>query len=220
MLEAATNIGRYSYYHLITGVDFPLRSQEEIHSFYERHNGMQFISLSKCKPNDMERVQPYYFFQDALGEKNIGRVLRKITIGLEKVFKISHNKDARKWGIGSAYFDITDDFARYVVSQKDKIRKTFRYTRCADEMFLQTIYLNSPFVTKERYASEVTNHPYIQNSYLDVVRAIDWTRGKPYVYRIDDFDWLRESGCLFARKFDYEKYPEIIDRLYQTIASN
>ena len=35
MLEEATKKGNYSYYHLISGVDLPIKSQEYIHDFFD-----------------------------------------------------------------------------------------------------------------------------------------------------------------------------------------
>jgi hypothetical protein len=118
--------------------------------------------------------------------------------------------------VGSAYFDITDRFARYVVSQKEKIARNFSNTFCADELFLQWVYLNweDP---NERYVSNRKDHPYIQETYFDVCRAIDWTRGKPYTYTDEDYDMLMESGCCFARKFDYSTSPRMMDKIVEKV---
>lgn len=60
-------------------------------------------------------------------------------------------------------------------------------------------------------------YPYIQNTYMDVLRAIDWTRGKPYVWKKGDYGILIDSNCLFARKFDFTNSPEIVEMLYEKI---
>lgn len=39
LLENAIRGGQYDYFHLISGVDFPLLSNEEIDSFLTRHQG-------------------------------------------------------------------------------------------------------------------------------------------------------------------------------------
>lgn len=216
LLEKATSVGKYDYYHLITGVDFPLKSQKEILSFFDQHSDLEFISCTECSEKDLKRVKKFYFFQDLLGEKVTGRIARKITVFVQKLMHIQRSNSVKSWGIGSAYFDITDDFARYIVNNKSVIRGKFKFTRCADEMFLQTMFLNSPFAkTKCLYKSEDEKHKYIQKKYLDVVRAIDWTRGNPFVYGIEDLDMLLNSKCLFARKFDYSKSPEIVNKLFE-----
>ena len=43
LLKEATNT-YHDYYHLISGVDLPLKSQNEIYNFFEIHKGMQFVS--------------------------------------------------------------------------------------------------------------------------------------------------------------------------------
>ena len=218
LLEKSINTGKYDYYHLITGVDFPLKTQDQILSFFDQQNGKEFISCTNCTEEDMNRVIYYYWFQDLLGESTIGKITRKLTIGLQKLFRMKRSTEIKEWGIGSAYFDITDDFARYVVSKKEYIRRHFNFTRCADEMFLQTVFLNSDFkYKKEIYSNSLKEHEYIQKKYLDVVRAIDWVRGRPYIYIKSDLLMLEKSGCCFARKFNYELEPQIVDALYERI---
>ena len=46
------------------------------------------------------------------------------------------------------------------------------------------------------------------------MRYIDWNRGNPYIWRNKDYDELINSEYLFARKFDYNKDKEIINRIY------
>lgn len=121
-------------------------------------------------------------------------------------------------GGGSQFFDITDDVARYVISQKSVIEKCFRNTYLTDEMFLQTIVINSDLYDRINInKNEKKEHPYIQQIYLDINRAIDWMRGKPYVWKEEDTDILLNSGCIFARKFDYDNYPEIVDILFENV---
>lgn len=56
--------------------------------------------------------------------------------------------------------------------------------------------------------------PYANNIYDDDLRYTDWKRGNPYIFTIEDYDILKSSNKLFARKFDEKKDLEIINRLY------
>lgn len=217
LLKTALKTGCYDYYHLLTGVDFPLLSQEEILQYFDNNEGKEFISLTKCPC--IERVKFYYPFQDKFNRHHfIGIVLRKIGVSLQTLFQIDRTKKCSlKWGYGSAYFDITDDVARYICSQEKLIQSIFKDTFCADEIFLQTIYLNSPFFESKKRNKSIKKHPHINDLSLDINRAIDFSRGNPYTYKIDDLKELCESGCFFARKCDYEKYPELIDALEKRI---
>ncbi len=222
LLEKAVSTGHYEFYHLITGVDFPLKNIKEIQSFFDNHCGYEFISNEECTEKELERIKYYYFFQDLFGEKFIGKILRKTTLKIQKAFHIQRNIDIEVVKIGSAYFDIDDELARYIVAKKSEIKKRFKFTRCADELFLQILFFNSLLVKKGKkqvYKSE-TSHKYIQTLYLDVLRAIDWTRGFPYIWKIEDNEILKSSGCMFARKFDYNKYPEIVNKLENDIKSS
>lgn len=49
------------------------------------------------------------------------------------------------------------------------------------------------------------------------LRYIDWTRGNPYVWKIEDYNRLINSDYLFARKFDEKISKNIIDKIYNTL---
>ena len=42
LMKEAVKLGKHSYYHLLTGVNYPLWNQDYIHSFFEEKNGKEF----------------------------------------------------------------------------------------------------------------------------------------------------------------------------------
>ena len=86
----------------------------------------------------------------------------------------------------------------YILENRKIVYKIFKYTNCADELFIQTLVYNSKF--KEKLYDKKFDDAITAN-----MRLIDWNRGKngnPYVWRIEDKKTIEESECLFARKFD------------------
>ena len=213
LLKAAVKNGPYEYYHLLSGTDLPLKSQNEIHDFFDRNYGKEFISVRPC--DQMERVMYYYFAQDCFSRdsiigKIIKKTMRKISLSIQRIIGIDRTKKSKfkKWGIGSQFFDITDSFARYLLKKEALIYKTFRFGFLVDEVFIQTVFLNSPYNRRgTRYVNlEEHGHEFIGDIFIDIKRAIDFKRGTPYVYGMNDYKMLIESGCLFARKFDERDY--------------
>ena len=78
----------------------------------------------------------------------------------------------------------------------------------ADESFLQTLVYNSSFRNK-LYKRGIEN-----DDYMACLRYIDWSRGNPYIWRIEDYDQLINSNYLFARKFDEKESKELIEKIY------
>ena len=52
LFAAAVARGPYQYYHLLSGVDLPVKSQDYIHDFCDTHQGTEFIgyTLKTCTP--------------------------------------------------------------------------------------------------------------------------------------------------------------------------
>lgn len=226
LLQAAVENGPYDFYHLLSGQDFPLKSQQEILDFFDKHKEYQFISCNKlCEGKDdryLDRIRYWYPFQDkAARDSVIGKCLRIAGVHIQRAAGVNRLKKDVTYGLGSQFFDITDEFAKYVLDRRAWIDSMFEKTFCSDELFLQTVYLNSPFYQNDRfrYHSNDPKNQYIHSMYLDVRRAIDWTRGYPYVWRMDDKEILAKSNCLFARKFDERVDKEIIAYIYEALVS-
>ena len=103
---------------------------------------------------------------------------------------------------------LTDSAVRYLLSKESFVRRRFRFTCCPDEIFAQTVLMNSPF--KDKRYNPVKN----ENSSL---RLIDWKRGAPYVWTNDDKEQIMSSDDLFARKFSTAKDKQIIDYIKENI---
>lgn len=196
---------KYDYVHLLSGVDLPIKSNDEIHGFFDAHIGNEYIHFTSESLNDTEldRVRAYHF---ATGRRNyFRRFITKLesylarTVGVNRIKNIKVQK-------GSQWFSITGDFAEYVLQQRDFVFKQFKHTLIPDEFFIQTILINSEYVSK-------LFMPNCDNNHFACARLIDWERGNPYVWRSKDFDEIMASPCMFARKFDANIDSEIIDKI-------
>ena len=208
LLEATKT--QHSYYHLISGMDLPLKSQNDIHDFFSQNSGYDYVSLERNRPHNlsksyMDRLNYYYLFQNHIkrGEGGVFYKIQRIALIFQKRIKICRTINAKiEFQKGSNWFSITHATAAYVINEYKKYKKYFRFTLCADEVFLQTILINSP---------------QINNIIDDDLRYIDWERGRPYIFKKEDYDLLIHSGELFARKFDVTVDEEIVKKIYNSI---
>lgn len=224
LLEEAI-VKKYNYYHLISGSDLPIKSQNFIHKFFEINNGKQFVGFNNI---DKERgkIKYYYFFQELAPRKTsvksvrgiiknilhiICRILDRILIGLQIIFKINRLRNSNyKICRGANWFSITHDLARDLVENKDILKEMYKYTAYPDEIFVQTFVYNSQYLD---------NVYELNNEYEGCMRFIDWNRGWPYIFRKNDFKDIIESNKIFARKFNSSVDKEIIDNIYTYVAN-
>ena len=101
LLKAAIK-GNYDYYHLISGMDLPIKTQKEIHEFFENNKGKEFIHFSTNK-DARKRCQYYWLYQEKLGNvakagilKKTCNKLRLLSIFVQKLMGIDRVK---KYGI-------------------------------------------------------------------------------------------------------------------------
>lgn len=211
LLKYATKHGRYAYYHLLSGQDLPIKDNDYIHKFFDDNSGKEFVQFQSEKFSYDNRIRYYYFFQDMIGrnKKNPLWVLNKLFVKIQKVFRVYRNKGIA-FQKGANWFSVTDDLARYVVKREPWIKRTFRFSYCCDEVFLQTLIINSDY--KNRLMQKKFN-----DDTSSIARLIDWKRGKPYVFRDCDYKELMQSDCLFARKFDETVDKKIIERIKDSL---
>jgi len=213
LLKKAREIGSHCYYHLLTGVDLPLKPIREVNEFFEKNYGKEFLSYANkedCIRHYDLRIKYAHYFRDKCGRnKNFYTVLNKLGIYLQKIFHRTSKIDSNDFYFGSAYFDITEDLTDYILSSEKEIIQAYKYTSCCDEAFIHSIVWNSKY--KERLFI-----PALGNGLKGNMRWVDMARGVnagAYVIREADIDDIVKSGLLFARKFDFENYPEAIEKL-------
>lgn len=210
LLEAATKHYHYDYYHLLSGQDLPLKSAYYIKDFFLHNKGKEFVGFDGNEFVDLDRVLYRYPLQETVGRNRksfTGRIAAVITY-CQKIFNIKRNKGIT-FQKGPNWFSITDDLANYVVKKKSWIKKVFSNTVCCDEVFLQTVIVNSGFI------NQVYQMEFDKNSAEGALRLVDWERGGPYVFRIDDYKELAQSKLIYARKFDCNEDQEIIKSLFE-----
>lgn len=207
LFEAANKHGVYQIYHLLSGVDFPIKSNDYIHTFINNNPNTQFVGFSKKKSKSLEwNVKRYHFFTRHYKNNNI---LKKIFFNcLRYICELFVNllisrQTPPTLHKGAQWVSITYEFCDYIIKRKNDLIKNYEHTCCSDEIFIQTLLWNSPF--KEQIYT-------LETEFKGCMRLIDWNRGTPYEWgnNLDlDIKIIKESQALFARKFDIQKFPKI-----------
>lgn len=197
----------YSYFHLISGVDLPIKSNDEIHEFFAANDGKEFIHYTDSNNPKLGegRLRYYHLFRKKRNTFN--KILGQISLKIQKLLGINRlRKENIKVQKGCNWFSITGGLAHYVVDNMARFEKIFKYSYCADETFIQTIVENSDFKNN-------LFMPDCNNDHFACARLIDWERGNPYVWRAEDYEQIKASKCMFARKFDLNADRDIVDML-------
>lgn len=211
-LLAAASKQPHAYYHIMSGVDFPLKPQEQIHKFFRENAGTEFVQFyaPQVGKDVKNRVEKRHFFikrreLKTLPEKIFGKLLMLLQLPMDRTRRLGMTLQK-----GANWCSITHELACYVLSREAFIRKTFRHSLCGDEVFLQTLVYNSEF------RHRVVGENYCDN-YRNICYLIDWDRGTPYEFTEEDYDLLMGSDMLFARKFNWNKDRKIVLRLLDAV---
>jgi len=193
----------FDYVILLTGQDYPLKSNKQIEKVLQENKGKVFMRYhsipSDCWINEkggLDRIEyrHFYFFDRHF----IFPIKRKFP----KVFK--------PYG-GNAYWCLPKECAEYVrnlIKQNPSFFNFFKHVFAPEEIFFQTVILNSPF------KDSVINND---------LRYIDWPDKNPSHPKIlckEDFEKLLRSSSLFARKFDITVDADILDMIDKRICES
>jgi hypothetical protein len=177
----------FSFCNLLSGQDFPIKSAKHIERFLNKHadkSFMDYFSLPcDCWNNGgTDRYKTYHFnlFSNARIDERISKIIkikRRVPAG------ISFFGGSQWWTLNKDAVEFID----FAVSHRSKFVKWFHNVFIPDEMFFQTLLMNSEL------SESIVN---------DNLRYIVWPG--PKVFRKEDTRALLDSGQskLFGRKFD------------------
>lgn len=195
--EIKGSINNYSYIHLISGQDVPLKSIRELKKIFQDNN-KEYLEYSKL-PNGWptggaDRYKVYYPQWMISRPKNKIRRLIRIIYRNIILKNTKFQKNFKFFGTlygGPQWFSITGNCFNYVcdyLQDNKEYVEFFKHSLCADEIFFHTIILNSRF--KENVVNEN-------------LRYIDWENsltGSPKNLDIIDLKKAVKSNKVFARK--------------------
>ncbi|MEG0576846.1 MAG: beta-1,6-N-acetylglucosaminyltransferase [Bacilli bacterium] len=202
----------FDYAFLLSGQDFPLKTNSEIHEFISQNNGKEFIHAQKMptpfwKNGGMDRLEYYHFNSFKKNGITIKKISFKITTKLLIKFRVKRKLPNIEFYGGSQWWCLSSGFINYAleyINANERFADFFKFTNVPDEMFFQTLIMNSPF----KDCVSITTLSYI-----------DWNRvEKPAIFRETDFDLLISRDHLFARKFDEKIDQEILELLDRHIS--
>jgi hypothetical protein len=184
---------------LLSGQCYPLRPAPEIEAYLDERRGKTLMRNFPLPSDEwagegggLDRLERMWFERISYRTRlfRLPLVRRRMPKGLEP------------YG-GSAWVALSAEAVEYVLRtlrERPDVLRFFRHTLIPDELFFQTLLMSSPF------RDSVLN---------ESLHYIDWSGGgvHPAVLTIRDFPALRESGRLFARKFDVKVDGEVLDRI-------
>ncbi len=203
LFETAYNNGDYSYFHLLSGVDLPLKRAEDIYKFFICKAKSYLYVAPVTTAYDKARISRY-----RLNIKN--EKIRSIINILQDKLKIDRTKNivVKK---GYNWCSLTEKAVGIILERKSEIRQMTFLSSCADEVYKQTI-LNK-YAPDDIYRDESGN--------TTDMRYVDWSEKKnnPKILDETDLDKILTSERLFARKFDTEKSGKLIELICDFVAN-
>ena len=213
LFRAAFERGTYSYYHLVSGVDIPLKTQNQIHDFFNRHNGKEFIGFNQeiTESEINRKVRSFHIFPKWFRGSNIImtpllKFCRETIVCVQQFLKLHRYCDI-EFKKGTSWVSVTHSFVAFLLNHEKEILKKYKYTFCGDEFFLHTLCWGSSF------RDALFN---LKDEAIGCQRKINWSYGKLYDWEAKDYDVLVTSKALFARKFN-SRDLNFIRRLYAAV---
>lgn len=204
LLEQAVKEPEVSYFHCITGEDYPVVSTEEMEDRFLASNQ---IYMDYFEPGELSpQVEIRYRYYNLFPNKNVKNPflwqLQNFTVQLQKLFGIWRKgigefKDIYK---GLVYVSMPRAAAEYVVDyckHHPNYLQDLEKCQLPEEFFFQTLLLNSPFRDK-----------IVRGN----LRYMNWDKGdggSPAYLSMEDYDAIVKGDYVFARKFHGETSKEL-----------
>jgi hypothetical protein len=208
----------FDYVALLTGQDYPLRPHPQILATLDDANGRVFmdwmpIPNEKWTDGGTDRIEHWHFRVGGRLLPFPGAPFRYGLLNRAWSLPARLLRPRRRFPTGmqpfggSSYWMMPADCARHVdefVQTNPRFVRFFRRVLVPDEIFFQTIVMNSRF--RRRVAQ-------------DDLRYVAWERdgAHPKILTVQDFDALVNSPNLFARKFDPQVDEAVLDRIDATL---
>ena len=189
LYKAAFEPGKYAYYHLISGVHFPLKSNDDLRQWFDDQHGACVLREVPLLEEEIQmRFGLYHFFLRHLVSRH--RFVNKLyhlgwrfVLWVQKRLGIKRDTSFIR-GKASQWCSLNEDAVRMLLANEKTAIKRFRRTFCCDEFFVRSVIENASI-------------PIV---FDDKICYVDFVNTTPKLFSESDFTLLMDSGALFFRK--------------------
>ena len=205
-----------SYIHMLTGEDFPLVPLQQLEEEFLSCDRiyMTYIGPENLPETVTVRYRYYNWFQDRNVKNKLLWSVQDMTVKLQKFCGVCREGIGEFTRIykGLVYISMPKDAAAYVVEYvacHEEFWEELYKCQVPEEFFFQTLFMNH-----ETWSQQVENRE---------LRYMDWSKGdgaSPVYLADDDYEKIKASGCLFARKFHPELSKGLRNRLRRDVCGS
>ena len=228
---------KYSYFLLLSGQDYPIKSKSYILKFLEEQYPNPIIDIEAYSEKTWiaSKFNLNHWIReiDKIHDKYSPGIIRKLIVSpyaigdfLEKHFFGTPKQRLKKQGVelygGSQWWILSHKSINAIQNRLNrKIYKAFKRAWTPEETFFQTMLMNSE---GEAYTKDIL-HDNVwgeQNNmtYSNFITPKKGFIGHPHIITTHDFERIMGKNELFARKFDITIDEDIIDRIDEVIDEN
>lgn len=231
LFETAAKQEQYSMYHLLSGVDLPLDTAENIYNFFNSRKEYNFLTMVSEELYIRNKVYERVAFKTMLPHltvrtvnnnflRSVLKIYRKFEVKLQRIFKVDcFKKFNLELKYASNWCSLNKEAVDILLEEKQLIATIFKNTKVNDELFIPTV-LQKHQLLDTVYSIEPTNDK--PTDFQGNLRYINWWDGSPYTWTdsSDDIDQLKRGKALghkFSRKFDLERNPNLKEEILTII---
>ncbi|MBC7901846.1 MAG: glycosyl transferase [Gemmatimonadaceae bacterium] len=196
---------KYDYIHLMSGQDYPIKSADYIHSFFQQNNGREFLEFEhfdKWSDESYPRIRQYHLINYKFpGRYYLQWLMNRLLPTRKAPVKLEYYGSSMFWALTPACLEYVVKFMK----TNPGFKRFMKFTWGSDEFLFQTLVLNSGF-----------HRNVVNNNLLFLDR--DKGASHPNILTFRHLDAILDSDKLFARKFDLATDSTIMDAIDQAIA--
>lgn len=216
-----TRLG-FDYAVLLSGLDYPIKPKSHLLDFFARQPGHQYLRyVSIVDTPDLAYKIRYYHFMDLpwwQRQTITVKLRRRLLRGLLPARSFLPNLIPY---MGDQWWALTRDCLECIIrfiGEHGEYVDFYRYTHVPDEMFFHTIVLNSIFGQRTNQTVQTGRWRNLSRPVReagDHIKYVDRNsaRESPAILNAGDFNALRKSDRLFARKFSSEKSLNLLMKI-------
>lgn len=205
-LQSETQLD-YSHAHLISGEDILTKPIVKLVQFFSTNSKTNYMNFSAFPVNGwwnggLYRITHYHFGKFKRAKSFLGKCFLRAYNYLYILFPFLKKKlikDLEFYG-GSAWWSISKESINFIhnyVEQNPKFSDFFKYSILSDEIFFQTILMNSKLKDS------------VDNNYKRYIKWVGPDFSSPVYLTLADYYTIKASDSFFARKIDFGKSSEL-----------